>query len=163
MLETWQGIALVGATLLTGLMAGLYFAFSIAVMPGLGRCDDRTFVDAMRSVNRRILNGWFGLAFAGAPLVILVAGALHLGGEAKELVFWTLAAFLLYALTLGVTFRVNVPLNDTLDAEEGDEAPGAVRERFEARWVRWNHMRTVLCAASLGCLSWALVLHGHGT
>jgi uncharacterized membrane protein len=158
-LEVWQGIALVAATLLTGVMAGLYFAFSIAVMPGLGACGDRTFTEAMRAVNRKILNGWFGLAFAGAPLVILVAGALHLGGEAKPVVFWTLAAFLLYALTLAITFRVNVPLNNEFDAaEDGDVT--AARQAFERPWVRWNHARTLLGIASLGCLAWALVVHG---
>lgn len=161
MLEVWQGIALVAATLLTGVMAGLYFAFSIAVMPGLGACDDRTFTEAMRSINRKILNGWFGLAFAGAPLVILIAGALHLGGEARSVVFWTLAAFLLYALTLGVTFRVNVPLNDVFDSAPPEEA-SAARQAFERRWVRWNHARTLLGIASLGCLAWALVVHGQG-
>ncbi|MFR9676651.1 DUF1772 domain-containing protein [Streptomyces sp. TR06-5] len=156
----WQGIALVGATLLTGVMAGLYFAFSIAVMPGLAACEDRTYVEAMRSVNDKILNAWFGLAFAGAPLLILVAGALHLDGDDTRLVFWTLAAFLLYALTLGITFRVNVPLNDHLDSDEVE--PGEARARFQSRWVRWNHVRTVLSTAALGCLAWALVLHGHG-
>jgi uncharacterized membrane protein len=159
-LGMWQGITLVAATLLTGLMAGLYFAFSIAVMPGLARCDDRTFVEAMQAVNQRILNAWFGLAFAGAPLVILVAGALHLGDDATPLVFWTLAAFLLYALTLGITFRVNVPLNDVLEAADGEAQ--VARERFERRWVRWNRVRTLLCTAALGCLAWVLVLHGHG-
>ena len=160
MLELWQGITLVAATLLTGLMAGLYFAFSIAVLPGLRRCDDATFVVAMRSVNRRILNAPFGLAFVGAPLVILVAGALHLGGEATHVIFWTLAAFLLYALTLGITFRVNVPLNDLL--ETGDEEAQGARAHFERRWRRWNHARTLLNTAALGCLAWALVLHGQG-
>ena len=160
MLEMWQGATLVAATLLTGLMAGLYFAFSIAVLPGLGRCDDATFVAAMRSVNRRILNAPFGLAFVGAPLVILVAGALHLGGQAPQVIFWNLAAFLLYALTLGITFRVNVPLNDLLEA--GDEEAKAARARFERRWRRWNHARTLLSTAALGCLAWSLVLHGQG-
>jgi uncharacterized membrane protein len=35
-----------------------------------------------------------------------------------------------------------------------------VRERFESRWVRWNILRAVTSAAALGCLLWALVLHG---
>lgn len=160
MLEAWQGVALVAATLLTGIMAGLYFAFSIAVMPGLGACDDRTFSEAMRSVNRKILNVWFGLAFTGAPLAILIAGALHLGGDATPVVFWTLAAFLLYAATLGITFRVNVPLNDELDRD--DITAQTARQGFETRWVRWNRVRTLLSIGALGCLAWALVLHGQG-
>jgi len=37
----------------------------------------------------------------------------------------------------------------------------AVRERFEATWVRWNIARAVASTAALGCLSWALVLYGR--
>ena len=47
------------ATLVTGLVAGLSFAYSCSVMPGLAATDDRTFVGTMQSINRRILNGWF--------------------------------------------------------------------------------------------------------
>lgn len=36
----------------------------------------------------------------------------------------------------------------------------AVRERFEARWVRWNVARAVTSTAAVGFLAWALVLHG---
>ncbi|MDT7600077.1 MAG: hypothetical protein QOK26_2154, partial [Pseudonocardiales bacterium] len=32
------------ATVTTGLMAGMFFAFSFSVMPGMARADDRTFV-----------------------------------------------------------------------------------------------------------------------
>jgi len=57
-----------------------------------------------------------------------------------------------------------VPLNDRLDAA-GD--PGrigdlhAVRDRFEAAWVRANAIRTLACTLAFGCLAWALVLHGR--
>jgi uncharacterized membrane protein len=40
--------SLIAATITTGLIAGLFFAFACAVMPGLHRTEDRTFVDAMR-------------------------------------------------------------------------------------------------------------------
>ncbi|WP_373564207.1 MULTISPECIES: hypothetical protein [unclassified Streptomyces] len=58
-METTTGAALFLAVLATGLMAGLFAAFAYAVMPGLGRSGDRTFVEAMRNINKTILNGWF--------------------------------------------------------------------------------------------------------
>ncbi|GAA2435927.1 DUF1772 domain-containing protein [Streptomyces macrosporus] len=156
--------ALVVATVTTGLIAGLFYAYACSVMPGLGRADDRTFVEAMRRINVAILNGWFALCFAGAPLACGAAALLHLGGGGRPVLPWTVAAFALYAVVLVVTFRVNVPLNDALAAagavDRGADL-AAVRERFEARWVRWNTVRAVAATASFGCLVWALVLHGR--
>ena len=56
----WGTAALVAAVITNGLMAGLFAAYSYAVMPGLGRAGDRTFVEAMQQTNAAILNGWFG-------------------------------------------------------------------------------------------------------
>ena len=64
----WATATLVAATITNGLMAGLFAAYSYAVMPGLGRTDDRTFVEAMQQTNAAILNGWFGICFGGALL-----------------------------------------------------------------------------------------------
>src|SRR5947209_4228225 len=67
---------LVAATLLTGLMAGLFFAYSCSVLPGLAATDDRSFVQTMQWINRRILNGWFLTAFLGSMVLIVAAVAL---------------------------------------------------------------------------------------
>ena len=45
---------LVASTLTTGLVAGLFYAFSCAVMPGLRRTDDAVLVATMTAVNRAI-------------------------------------------------------------------------------------------------------------
>ncbi|HET9565660.1 MAG TPA: DUF1772 domain-containing protein, partial [Mycobacterium sp.] len=40
--------------------------------------------------------------------------------------------------------------------------PRRVRERFdEARWVRWNHVRTFASIIAFGLLAWALVQSGQ--
>ena len=56
MLELFRSGALAAATLTTGLMAGLYYAYAYSVMLGLSRTDDRTFVSAMQQINVAILN-----------------------------------------------------------------------------------------------------------
>jgi len=163
-----RSIVLLATTLTTGLMAGLYFAFSVAVMPGLGHADDRTFIQAMQRINVSILNGWFGLAFGGALVLGVAAVVLHwLGeghGEGHGALPWIIAGVVLYAASLVITMAVNVPLNDQLDAA-GDPSripdPAAVREKFESAWVHWNIARTLTCVAALGCLGWAMRAAGR--
>jgi uncharacterized membrane protein len=164
MYQLLRGASVIAATLTVGVTAGLFFSFFHAVMPGLGAADDRTFVSAMQRINVAILNGWFAVTFGGALLLTGLAVALHLGRDARSMLPWLVAAFLLYAAVIAVTMTLNVPLNNAIDAA-GD--PGriadlaAVRERFEAPWVRWNTVRAVLNVAAFGCLTWALVLYGR--
>jgi uncharacterized membrane protein len=143
-------LALVATLVTTGLMAGIYMAFSIAVLPGLARGDDRTYVGAMRGMNTAILNGWFFVVFVGPLVLGIVSVATGVGEDGFG---WTLVALVLYAATLVVTGVVNVPLNNRLDTTEPVEEARAL---FERRWVRWNVVRTVLCAASFIALVPAL-------
>ncbi|OKI73938.1 anthrone oxygenase family protein [Micromonospora sp. CB01531] len=146
---------LVAATLLTGLMAGLFFAYSCSVMPGLAATDDRSFVQTMRWINRRILNGWFLTAFLGSMVLLVAAVALHFRNG--PVLAWTGAALVLYGATLVITMRWNVPLNDQLDRAGPADDPAEVRGRFEAPWVRWNLARTITSVVAFGCLIGALV------
>lgn len=156
-----QDVSLAAAALATGLMAGLYFAFTVAVMPGLGATDDETFVRSMQSINTKILNGWFMLAFLGALLLPVLAGLLLLrDGGMRAAVVWVIAAVVLYAATIGITAGVNVPLNNKL-AEAGDTGFAAAREQFETVWVRWNAVRALLALGACGCLVRALLLPAH--
>jgi uncharacterized membrane protein len=150
----WATAALVAAVILNGLVAGLFVAFFHAVMPGLARGSDRTFVEAMQNVNVAILNGWFGICFGGAVVSAAAAAVLHLGRPALP---WTVAGLVLYAAVLAVTFAVNIPLNDALAAAGGTD-PAAARARFEGVWVRWNVLRAALSTAAFGCLVGALVV-----
>jgi uncharacterized membrane protein len=164
MFDVFRTGSLIAAALTTGLAAGLFYAYSYSVMPGLGRADDRTFVTAMQRINVAILNGWFALCFAGALVFTALAAALHVPAGGRSALPWIVAALVLYVVVLGVTFTVNVPLNNELDAAgDPDQVAdlAAVRGRFEAAWVRWNIVRTAANVASFGCLLWALVLHGR--
>ncbi|GAA4462406.1 anthrone oxygenase family protein [Phytohabitans houttuyneae] len=146
-------ISLVLSLLTTGLAAGLFYTYSMSVMPGLARVGDRTFVEAMSSINKAILNGWFAIAFGGALLFTAVAALLHLGAGHRAALPWIVAALVLYVAQLAVTFTVNVPLNNDLVAvnlDTGDLA--AARERFEAAWVRWNVVRTLLVTGAFGAM-----------
>jgi uncharacterized membrane protein len=156
----WAQGTLVAAVLTTGLMAGLFAAFSYAVMPGLGRLGDADFVAAMQRINVAILNGWFGLCFGGALVASAAAAVLHLAPGRRAALPWIVAGLVLYVLVLGVTVGISVPLNDRLNAA-GSADPAAARDAFESAWVAWNVVRTVLNTAALAALSWALVLSGR--
>ncbi|MFF5205190.1 DUF1772 domain-containing protein [Streptosporangium sp. NPDC000396] len=158
-----RSVALAAATLSMGLIAGLFYAYSCSVMIGLGRTDDRTFVSAMQSINVSILNGWFFASFMGALALTALAGALHLGGGGRSALPWIVAALVLYGATFIITVVFNVPLNDQLAAAGAPDRItdlAAVREQFEATWVRWNLVRAVTSTAAFGCLIWALLRGG---
>lgn len=60
----------------SGLLGGLYLAFSVAVMPALARRPPGESAALMQEVNRVILNPVFGLVFAGTALAcLLTAGS----------------------------------------------------------------------------------------
>ena len=145
---------LIAATITTGLVAGLLFGFACAVMPGLRRVDDAGFVAVMRSINRRILDGWFLLCFVGAPLLTVAALVVDVIGD-RAGVLPIAAAVVLTALSYLITAAVNVPLNNALDASTAD--PAQARALFEASWVRWNIARTLASTGAFGGLVWALV------
>ncbi|MDR2998183.1 MAG: DUF1772 domain-containing protein [Microbacterium sp.] len=145
---------------LNALMAGLYFGFTTAVMPGLAHADDRTYVTAMQRIDRAIQNPWFFIAFLGALVVPGVAVLLHLGdGESLRLP-WIVGGAVSYGLTLVITGVINIPLNNRLAAAGAvdDRRAASVRAMYHRRWVRANDLRTALCVVAVVLLLIALTL-----
>jgi len=159
--------ALLAATVVSGLLAGVYLLYAHTVMPGLHRLDDEGFVTAFQALDRAIVNPWFmALGFLGTPLLTAVALARTWGEPAAA---WVAAALVLTVAAMVVTARVHLPRNDALKAA-GDPRTlgvaelGAARSAFdEARWVRWNLVRVVASVVATGCLAWALVLVPRST
>ncbi|MET7394382.1 anthrone oxygenase family protein [Dactylosporangium sp. NPDC005572] len=159
-MEQLRSTVLAAATLLVGLSAGVFFAYSTSVMLALKRVDDRTFVDVMQKINVAILNGWFLTVYVGALLAAVAAALLHLGGGHRQPLPWLVAAVVLYGVVFVVTAAINVPLNNQLNAAgpaAGIPDLAAVRASFEADWVRWNLVRTVASAGALLTLAIALL------
>lgn len=75
-------------------------------------------------------------------------------------------AFVCCAVAVGLTARVNIPLDTALEQSGPVDRiadPAAVRPAVERRWVGADVWRTVLTTASLALLARALFLHGqHG-
>lgn len=134
-------VAAIGA----GLVAGLFVAFSMAVMPGLARLPAATAAAAMQQINRAILNPVFGLVFGGtAVLAVVVAATTGVTGTPLRLV----GALVLLVGAYVVTAAVNVPLNNALDAADPDgPGLGTAWERYAGPWTRWNHVRALASTA----------------
>ena len=153
MTNTIRDTVLVLATIAAGLLAGLFYAYTVSVMPGLSRGDDRTFVEGMRGINIAIQNGWFMLTFLGAPLLAVAAAVLYL--RAGPALWWIAAGFACLLAMLVITGVVHIPMNNALDA--GRDSYADLRARFEGPWVRWNVVRTVVSIAGFGCLLGAVL------
>jgi uncharacterized membrane protein len=167
-MDAVRALSLIAATMSMGLMAGVFGLYAHTVMPGLGRTDDRTFVGAFQAIDRAIINPWFlAGGFVGALVFTALAAVLHLPADRQSVLPWIAVALVLYLAVFVITVGVNVPLNDAIKAAGDPDRIAdlaAVRERFdEARWVRWNNVRTVASTAAFGCLAWALVLFGRAT
>src|SRR5918992_3312929 len=157
-------IVLGAAVIAMGLLAGLFYAFDVAVMPALTAADDRTLVDAMQQMIDKIENPAFFLAFLGAPTLAAVALVQARRSGSAQTAGWIVASLALYAVMLVVTFAVHIPLNDDSKAA-GDpdqiENLAAVRDDFVTPWVAWDIVRTLASTAAFGCLVWALGLRGR--
>ena len=155
---TIRDTVLVIATIAAGLLAGLFYAYTVSVMPGLARGDDRTWVEAMRGINIAIQNGWFMLTFLGAPLLAAVAGVLYL--RSGPPLWWIVAAFACLLAMLVITGVVHMPMNNAItvhDSLASGDSYAELRARFEGPWVRWNVVRVAVSIAGFGCLFGAVL------
>jgi uncharacterized membrane protein len=146
-------LALILATLLCALTAGLVFAFTSVVMPGIGKLGDRDFIRSFQVIDGVIQAGQpvFGLVWMGSVVALLlsaVMGGLQLDGI--ERVFVIVSALVYVLGVQAPTFKINVPLNNTLQRLDVDamdkDALASARRAFENRWVRWNSIRTVVAS-----------------
>lgn len=145
------------ALLGSGLMAGLFFAYSNSVMPALARMPGPQGIAAMNHVNVVILNPLFLTIFMGtAVLALLLIVAALLGWSAKPA--WIVAGAVLYlAGNIAITMGINVPMNNALVAAGADSPNStALWATYLDRWVFWNHVRAVACTASLAAFAVAL-------
>lgn len=145
---------LTGATTVAlGLMAGLFYAYSCSVNPGLHRLSDAGYLAAMQSINRAILNPVFLGVFLGTALLLPFATWFSYGsGPRFGLLLAASACYLIG--TFGVTMFGNVPLNEALNAFPLENATpeqlSAQRAQFEMPWNRLHSIRTVANVLAFG-------------
>ena len=84
-----ETIILATAILLTGLMAGIFFTWSNAVKPGIGKLSDLEYLRALQSMNRVILNKAFIGIFLGAVIAVALVPIFHFK-LSPDNIFWIL-------------------------------------------------------------------------
>ena len=158
MAERWFFILVLAAALGSGLVAGVFYAFSTFVMRALARLAPAQGIAAMQSINVVVLNPWFLGVFLGTAALAVAAMASVVVRWGSTSASWLLAGGILYfAGSFVVTIRGNVPMNEALARMDPQTAAGAEYwQRYLAGWTRWNHVRA---AASLAAsLSFILAL-----
>ncbi|MER7761622.1 anthrone oxygenase family protein [Streptomyces sp. NPDC097619] len=148
-----------GSALTTGLVAGIFYAFSTGVMRAFGALAPRAGLAAMQSVNTAVINPLFLGAFLGAAALSLAASVhavTHRGEPGAGLLLAGALLYLLGSFLWTVVFHI--PRNNALAALDPAD-PASVRPWLDYLrvWTAGNHVRTVASLASTACFVLALV------
>ena len=147
-----KSFILFGAVVFTGLSAGLFYAWSVSVIPGTQKITDPAYLETMQSINRAILNPAFFLVFFGSMLFLSVSSIYQF--HTNKVTFWLMLSSSIFYLigTIGVTGLGNVPLNDQLDAlilvKMNANKMSEFRKLYESNWNRLHLIRTVFAVVS---------------
>jgi uncharacterized membrane protein len=149
------------AAISSGLVAGVFFAFSNFVMAGLGRLAPVGGAAAMNSINVTVINPAFMLALFGTGLACLVLAAGAWGSLGQLSGKLALLASVLYVVgCVGVTMLCNVPLNSVLAAAQpGTPGADTLWSRYLIDWTMWNHVRTLASLLSAILFTASLLRH----
>ena len=142
-------ISLIFSIILCSLVSGFIFTYSIVVMPGLSKLNDKDFLKAFQVTDAVIQNNqplfmvtWIGsiLAVLATILVALVS----IGFAEAWLIVFVAFAYLLGVQ--GITVAIHIPLNNDIQRIKieglNDEELAGHRLKFETKWNLFNNIRT---------------------
>ncbi|WP_086997215.1 DUF1772 domain-containing protein [Rhizobium sullae] len=138
-------LALVAAAIGSGIVAGIFFAFSTFIMTAFSRIPPEQGIAAMNSINVTIVRSPFMLIFVPTAILCVLIAVLAIidwrGGSGV----WMLAGASLYVIASFIsTIVFNVPMNDALAKVSGNGAEAvSVWNTYLKDWTWWNHVRTI--------------------
>ena len=140
---------------ITGLMAGIYFAFSVFIMKSLSMLPELEAAKAMNKINDVILNTLFLPVFVVSTLWfsgLIIWSITDWQGLESQLVIMTAVIYIVGMFT--VTAFGNVPLNNALKSAANDEMKLVAHWRkYLTHWTRLNHVRTLSSIAACTLLT----------
>lgn len=164
-----SSIILIVTTVFSGLMAGLFYAWSISVTPGLAKIDNVSYLQAFQSMNRAILNPLFFVIFFGLVVLLPVLSYSSFQDSVGSQYWYAILATIIYFTgIMGVTIQGNVPLNNALEVLNIEsmtpEEMDIFRKGFESKWNRLNMIRAIssslmflllviACAREFNCIN----------
>ncbi|ACI53434.1 DUF1772 domain-containing protein [Rhizobium acidisoli] len=138
-------LSLVAAAIGSGLVAGIFFAFSTFIMTAFSRIPAEQGIAAMNSINVTIVRSPFMALFVPTAILCLVIAALALmnwRGGASALMLAGAALYVFASFLSTIIF--NVPMNDALEkVTVGGPEAAALWATYLKDWTWWNHVRTV--------------------
>lgn len=157
-----NSILLVLTTLFTGLMAGLFYSWSISVTPALAKLGEENYLSAFQSMNRAIINPAFLIVFMGLVILLILLSYLSYNSPTPVQFWYIFSATILYlAGVILVTFLGNIPLNNSLEALQIEtmsaEQMVSFRLGFESKWNTLNMIRTICSSLSFLSLVMACI------
>ena len=143
-----ETIILASAIILTGLMAGIFFTWSNAVKPGIGKLGDIEYLRALQSMNRVILNNAFRIIFLGAIIAVALVPVFYFNLYPKNIFWLFVFTLVIYWIgVFGVTVSGNIPLNEILDKTNLEsitlEEIKTLRKSIELKWNNYNLIRCI--------------------
>lgn len=144
MSDTFVFLLLLIAALGSGLLSGVFFAFSSFIMKALTHVPDEQGISSMQTINKMVLNHTFLPTFIGTALVTVIL-AIYAIIDWKGLnSVYILVGSLLYLIgSFFVTIRCNVPLNNKLKhINVKNKESELFWKEYVTKWTAWNHLRT---------------------
>jgi uncharacterized membrane protein len=160
--STVRALTLALATLTTGLVAGVFYAWSVTVIPGLADLPDASYVASMNAMTERIANPLFFASFLGAVPFLVLALVVHLRRPRSGRIWLIALACVLYIVGgFLMTMIMSAPMAYQLTSVD-PEAPARVlaeaRDAYEGPWNFWNGVRTVFSTLAFVALMGACLL-----
>ncbi|MBW9213508.1 DUF1772 domain-containing protein [Mumia sp. zg.B53] len=134
----------------TGVMTGVYVAFSVMVMPALDRRPPGEAVGFMQATNRYALRPPFQLAFSGTAAVAVALTVIAFVVDDTDR-GRLLVGSVTYLLTVVVTGVFHVPRNNGIDAVDAADAEASLVawRAYSRPWRLGNDVRALLCVLAL--------------
>lgn len=158
MIEGPYFVLVVLGVLGTGLVAGVFCAFSTFVMRGLAALPPAQGVAAMNAINVSAVRPPFMTLFAGSAVLSAVIAVVTFVLWPDEGTMALLVGSALYLFgSFGLTMVANVPRNDTLlKLDAGTAEATAYWPTYVREWTKWNHVRAI--ASGGAALAYVLAL-----
>jgi uncharacterized membrane protein len=148
------------AALGCGLMAGLYFAFSVSVMNGLGHLAPAEGIAAMQAINIAIVNPIFLVGFLGTAILSIAAMVTAVLQWSGPSVILAIIGGVLYLVgSIAVTAFINIPMNNEMAAlAPANPDSTTYWASYLTNWTAWNHLRSATCLVASALFVIALAL-----
>ena len=143
----------------SGVMAGVFFTFSVFVMQALEQIPVAHAVSVMQSINTTIVRSLFIVVFFGTAacsLALLVTAYSHWG--TSHAIYLGIGSILYLVGVMLVTMIFNVPLNNALaDLDIANNLSDSAWLDYSTPWNVWNHVRTIAAVAASAAFTLGLV------